>query len=180
MKNILIIIVLILSVFSTQAISKKRTTPIVTKEQKTKVLIKKYLFEHLNDFNSYEPVLYSQIDTLFSSIESDPIYKTKVLEAVKMKKECDETQKLIVDLAPYSKDINNDKDILERIWKKYFDKLQQNIKYVEFYKGNPIGFKLNHKYRANNLVGAKTLSETVFGFNFLMTEIIYVKAIEKN
>jgi len=105
MKKLLFILALFFVTFNIQAVAKKYPKPVISKEQKAKILIKKYLFEHLNDFNSYEPVLYSQIDTLFSSIDSDPIYKTKVLEAVKMKKECDETQKLIVDLAPYSKDI---------------------------------------------------------------------------
>jgi len=42
-----------------------------TRFEKAKVAIRNYLRENLDDYKSYEPVRYSKLDSLFTSIEDD-------------------------------------------------------------------------------------------------------------
>ncbi len=116
-------------------------------EDKAKEGVKDYLKTNMNDFKSYEPVEWGAVDSLFL--------------------ECQETQeyKELNDSIAFYFDKSNNNTSHEE-WQKYFDLHQKAsnklIVMLKMYKPKFDGYKIIHKYRGTNELGAMVLNETWF------------------
>lgn len=175
-KNIILIIISfigVMSVFGQQPAQTKQ-------EAKAKELIRQHLFENLNDYKSYEPVLYSAIDTLYRPIEEDSTYQANLLEDVRLKKEFEELRDMMLAVGDYyNGGMEGAKQSVMKMWEEsYKPKLLAHTLYIAAYKAEPIGLKITHRYRAKNALGATVINEYIYGFDFSMTEIISVSPKE--
>lgn len=179
---------------------KKTTKPIqITKEQKVKQLMYKYMSENLGDYKSYEPISFSQLDTLRQPINEDVVYNKLKKEKNEIIDKFLESANLVIGI--YSKENNNVKlkdysqleilismlesgriDNLEvlKILKEYRTRnVTPKIKELEIYESNyigkPIGFKFTHKYRAKNKFGGIEINDYVYSCDFSITTIVQLK-----
>lgn len=178
MKKEKIILILISFIGIMSALGQQ---PAQTKQEvKAKELIRQYLFENLNDYKSYEPVLYSPIDTLYRPIEEDSTYQANSLEDVRLKREFEEVKDMILAAGHhYNGGMEGAKQSVMKIWEEsYKPKLLAHTLYIVAYKAEPIGLKMTHRYRAKNALGATIINEYVYGFDFGMTKITSVNRRE--
>ena len=161
-----------------------------TRTEKAKISIRKYLKENLNDYKSYEPVYFSKIDSLFTSIEDYVPFNIdfkRVYDSVSKLKELgittlsiDDNNETIDKIIGSVSDIileiesNPDKYIrgattkfkLQKIeleaLKRYKSSLQESM---SKFKPEFIGWKINHKFRSKNMYGGVVLKEYQFKFD---------------
>lgn len=145
-----------------------------SKEKKAKALIKEYMMENLKDPSSYEPVSFSDLDSIFFPyIDTEGGSQLWELGSV-TGKIYEKAHQFELD-AIIAKTIQETK-ILEDSAKFYKAKSEEYQKLYEkneaSYTGEFIGWILDHRYRAKNGMGALDFAEETFYFNKDVTEIV--------
>lgn len=143
-------------------------------EDKAKALIKEYMKENLKDPSSYEPVSYSQLDSLFFPyIDTEEGGKLKELGGMTgtyHKKAFD------LELASITAKTRAERELLEdsaNYFKRESEKYELLFKEKDKeYKGEFIGWIMGHEYRAKNSFGALDLDTKDFYFDKEVTEIV--------
>lgn len=164
MKKVVLFTIMVMCLFSCSP----------SKEDKAKALIKEYLKENLKDPSSYQPVSYSQLDSIFF-----PYIDT-------------EEGKELFDLGGmtgkfHEKSHEFELASLEAKFKIEYEALQDSVEYYkkkseefeelfkeneENYKGEFIGWIMSHQYRAKNSFGALDLDGKDFYFDKELTKIV--------
>jgi hypothetical protein len=149
-----------------------------TKESKAKKLINEELKMTLNDYKSYEPMKFGNLDTLYTSFYESPSYrKDSSLYSDFF------TLSLRLHDAARAAIGNNNFDTILHASKKYEDSAMffldkekdDSIKYIPFFKG----WKMEHSFRAKNAFGALIIQHYLFSFDKNLDSIIYIKNISE-
>lgn len=145
-------------------------------EDKAQDVVKQNLKENMNDWNSYESVAFSSLDSAFSVMEIDPeivmaeetlnsfnkpfAISTSMLDIWK-----EDTMKYA---EAYEGELSNWKMLNDSVsfYKSMIDSLKSN------YKPKFEGFVMTHKFRANNENGAKRLYEITFYIDTLLLRVV--------
>lgn len=148
-------------------------------EKKAQKAIKEYLFKTLNDIDSYEPVEYGTIDSLYTEYTMDSLYK----EAVKMNelalKKCDSLGRVLERRKIYDEFYPD--EINDLILAKWFtintypqiiDSLKNN------YQSYFMGMGMIHSFRAKNVLGGNRLCRWQFVLTSNLNNVLY--AIDLN
>ena len=135
-------------------------------EKNAKKLIKDYLNKNLNDASSYEPVEFSKLDSTFSNF-----YFSSEGEKLTNQKEFAHNRAFELQIEDV---LGNNTKIQDSI--KIYNQIEEESEKLyrekeKNYKGEFIGWKMTHKYRAKNGLGAKILGTSTFTFNKDITEI---------
>jgi hypothetical protein len=121
-------------------------------EKKAQNLIKKYLKENINDAKSYESVLFSKLDSVFSYYWELPEYKNN-------KHHFD----IYINLAEHAVSLDL------KIANEYLDSAksyqEKNRIIQENFQSEFIGWKMSHKFRSKNENGALFLENENFYFD---------------
>lgn len=170
MKKIIVIITLLYICSSCQ----------ITNQKKAQNLIINNLKKTLNDYKSYESIEFSQLDSIFSTLESDTLYIKNewLLSNLNQIKEYAE-QKI-----KYQSKINSSyiskgggwaeemRIIITSIYYEtyMYDKIKDSLR--KNFKSELIGYKISHKFREKNIYGAMILTDKTFFTNLDITEIV--------
>ncbi|MFR2068898.1 MAG: hypothetical protein ACLS4S_01385 [Bacteroides nordii] len=150
-------------------------------EEKAKKTIKDYMFKTLNDFESYNPVEYGNIDSLFSDYTMDQVY----IEGTKIYKRSleikDSLNKIfdrnkIYDISPTENELNLFLTInwfTNITYPNVIDSLKRN------YQSHFIGMGLIHKFRAKTNSGGIRLCSWQFILSPNFEEVISTINLEK-
>ena len=133
-------------------------------EKKFKKAIKEELRLTLHDFDSYEPVQFGKLEVAMSSWEDLPEVNKYLNETEKFT----ELYKEYGDKADiYSYDYSS--SLYRMYHKMYSDYLDSAKKYLEkinaielHFSPEPIGWQMQHTFRANNLAGNKGIHHYLF------------------
>jgi len=149
-----------------------------TKQQKAEKLIKNYLNEHLNDPHSYESIKFSQLDTSFSKLEDDTVYRFAIKNIERVQGECEKWKLQNPDDDGISELEHSRALYLEKMDRFFYD---DSIEYVkirdeasEKFKSHFNGWRISHTYRAKNGFGALGLHESGFILNKACDSILDV------
>jgi hypothetical protein len=132
-----------------------------TNQQKAEKAIKQYLKENLHDPKSYEPESFSELDSSFSSFEDSEV-------GSKLKQVDEDLSNRLNDL---NGKIDNAKNLaelteVEEEGKKIIEKrdslFELKLKKTEEYKGEFMGYRISHTYRAKNAMGALVKESNYF------------------
>ncbi len=173
-----------------------------TRFEKAKVAIRNYLRENLDDYKSYEPVRYSKLDSLFTSIEDDFSFN---VEFDRVHNCTQRLKELGLDLSVNESDERIDRMIasansilaqIEAEPNKYVVGAATNFKLqkieleslkrynsylkkaMDNFKPKFVGWKMKHKFRSKNTYGGTTLGEYLFEFDKNI-KVINMKYIEE-
>ena len=138
-------------------------------EQKAKDLIKEEMKKSMNDFSSYEPVEYGKLDSSFSVLD----ISTEQLSFDAYSKEA---KKILGDMEIEA--VSNLDDY--KIDKVYFDsykfKMDSVSKIIDAkaksFKPEFKGWKMSHKFRGKNKMGAVVLNSNIYEFDKDITKIV--------
>jgi hypothetical protein len=139
-------------------------------EKKAQKLIKEYLSKNLNDVASYESVEFSKLDSTVSLF-----YFSSEGEELTKKQDAANNRAFelgIEDVLEENPSIQDSIKIYKQIEEEC--KIMYEKKEKEF-KGEFNGWRMSHKYRAKNGLGATILNTTDFRFNKELTEITSAK-----
>ena len=150
-------------------------------EQKAQSLIKSKLKETLHDPKSYESVKFSTLDSVYTTLEDN-------LEYLILKKKFDwaykKAQEFLSETKIYSgsrfyrdefRDALKGAEMMSDSMTVYVPILEKMEKeFVPEFNG----WKMEHSFRSNNAMGAKTLGSYVFYFNNELKEIIEYKELK--
>lgn len=163
-------------------------------QNKAEKLVTKYLKDNLHNPQSYEPVEFSQIDSLFSPRTEKEVCP----ESLKLQAKADEFDKI---RERYFADLQAQSDTITDEYRNS-DEFQNKIANAKTYllglidstknytdnaalaqlkfdmKGEFKGYRIEHKYRADNKMGAKVLGTDVFFINPTITEVTDYKTKE--
>ncbi|EKN09451.1 hypothetical protein HMPREF1076_04480 [Parabacteroides goldsteinii CL02T12C30] len=145
-------------------------------EDKAKEIVKQHLKENLNDWNSYEPISFSPLDSVFSVMEIDP----DIIAAESKLKLFDRPFSLSTSMLEtwkedtvkyakaYKEELSNWKMLNDSVfyYKSIVDSLKSN------YQPRFEGFIIRHKYRANNENGVKLLYDVNFYLDILLSSVV--------
>lgn len=177
MKKILLLAIVLLAVSSC----------INNNNRKAKKLIKEYLKESMNDYTSYEPMVFSKLDSVFSRYYQDSIYEDQ-------QRRFDSNSEYIKNLETTIEKANNFNSRVGWIADRrgvasegYLkeakienEKLSLAIKdFRKNYKPKMEGYTMYHKFRGNNAFNAKVINELIFFFNIDLTNIKYSMDADK-
>lgn len=165
-------------------------------QRKAEKLSAQYLKTNLHDPNSYESVSFSNLDTVWyhHSLEIKNIETQKsniidkfsdVIRIRNLYHYLEEGENDLFDISTYKMDRDKVKGIRSMTkddiypYKKTVDSIAGIIenmdKEIDSIKNTPpkhTGFKLQHKYRAKNKMGAKNLSTIVFHLDNTLTQVL--------
>ena len=138
----------------------------ISKESKAKKLIKEYLKTNMNDWDSYEPLEFSKLDSTFKFISSNEKYKHEIIK-------CLDVLDSIYDASNKEEQDNYDlyMEVIEnRIQRDHAERIR-NIgdKIDTMFIFN--GWRITHKFRNKNMYGAKVIETKTFFFNKNITRI---------
>jgi hypothetical protein len=182
MKKILLLLLLL--PFSIFGQKKTASTPL----EKMKGAIKTYLYENMNDFNSYQPVSFSPIQEVQVDFSAMPESLTLTKQMVTLMRKA----KPYTDQMEYlkklwgEKSIENNKEYLSNVdsAKKYRG-LADSIKSIaenkiRLYNSLETEYKVTHKFRGKNTFGAYILNNYEFTFNhsYQITNVINLAKTE--
>lgn len=150
-------------------------------EEKAKRTIKDYMFKTLNDFESYEPVEYGNIDSLFSDYTMDETYISSTQMYNRSLEIKDSLNKIfdrnkIYEISPTRDEINL---LLTASWftnityPNVIDSLKKN------YHSHFIGMGLTHKFRAKTNSGGIRLCYWQFILSSNFEKVISTINLEK-
>lgn len=145
-------------------------------EEKAQELIKANLKETMKDWDSYEPVSFSKMDSTFTEYKDLPEAAKIEMKIAKLQMESDSIRSL-------AKSANKGS---EQLFNQALAKVREAIKLdsiyninKDIYTGNFNGWQMIHKYRGNNSYGAKDLATTVFYFDKDATKITDKLSLDK-
>jgi len=146
-----------------------------SREEKAKRLIKDHLFKTLHDYKSYESVEFGKMDSLFTYIEDDSLYKYYIKEGYRFLDEVKDANSNLKIYAGLST-LRYRFDYYKAIAAEYNDSVSQYIRLAEKVKSNftPlfIGWKMSHTYRAKSLNGNKGIHHYAYKFDKEISKII--------
>ena len=150
-------------------------------EEKAKKTIKDYMFKTLNDFESYEPVEYGNIDSLFSDYTMDETYINGTKTYKRSLEIKDSLNKIfdrnkIYDISPTKEELNLFLTInwfTNITYPNVIDSLKRN------YQSHFIGMGLIHKFRAKTNSGDIRLCSWQFILSPNFEEVISTINLEK-
>jgi len=187
MRKILIIICLFIVA---NTYSQQKTTPL----SRAKRLIRMELFNTLNDFKSYAPVSYSNIEKFYS----DPLENDRVLDAIRelneigsrlgdWEKHLSVTDTITTDTISEIIGRLHDRALEKELYKPALEyskmkvdlrlyRMQQNIisTLIEIHKPEFVGMKITHTFRAKNSFGAYIISTKEFRFDRSINKILSI------
>lgn len=134
-------------------------------------LIKKFMKENLNDPKSYEIVEFTEIDSLWTN--TDRLSSDFEFEAGSMER----NHQHMLDMF----EITNDRQYLDSakiIMDKWDLAIKDIKKTIAEFEPEFKGFRVYHKYRAKNAMGATTLSIMELHLNPELTKIVGHQEIE--
>jgi len=161
-----------------------------TKTEKAKTTIRKELKNRIGDYNSYSPISYSKLDSLFSSIEDFPPYELTLQYLIEACEKITFTKEisLTTDVKPLIEKLESElkssgsselRKILLQLME--FDLWQGKLyESIELFKPEFIGYKIAHSYRAKNKYGGTEIYNYEFHLDKDITKVIKVIPIEKN
>jgi len=164
-----------LLIYSLLVISTACSSP----EKKAKSLIENELFLTLNDFKSYEPVAFSNIDSLFSTYYMDSLFIKNEKLKIRLEEyaeQCQERFKAQKDDYIYSSSGGEwVYDVSITIANIYFQndcykRIHDSI--IDNFKPKFIGYKMTHKFRSKNALGGFSISEKEYNFDKMQTKLI--------
>lgn len=135
-------------------------------EKKAQKLIKDYLSKNLNDASSYESVEFSKLDSTFSAFYFSPEGEKLTARQEFADKRAFELK--LEDILEENASIQDSIKIYKQIEegsKRLYEEKEQS------YVGEFNGWRMKHKYRAKNGIGAIILGTTNFTLNKELTEI---------
>lgn len=151
----------------------KKTTPVaaapkpvaLTPEQKYKKAISAFLSTSMHDYSSYQPVEYAKLDSSYSFYENSDVYKhdNKRENAIQAEsKGLDESNLTLKQKSEKLKKIIDSAQF-------YMAKMKRDRKsFVPEFNG----FKITHKYRGKNVLGALVLNNSVFYLDTTLTKVV--------
>lgn len=151
----------------------------VSNEQKAKQLIKDHLKSTMNDYSSYEPIEFSQLDTVYSSYYEDSTYKV-INRCYESSNEFLKTiEKYIEDANEFNSRIGRIVDRRGMAFEKYLPETKNKVDSLSVamknfrhnYKPKMTGFSMNHKMRGKNAFGANVVNEMVFFFDNSLSKV---------
>lgn len=153
----------------------------LSSEEKAKKTIKDYMFKTLNDFGSYEPVEYGNIDSLFSDYTMDEVYINGTKTYKRSLEIKDSLNKIfdrnkIYDISPTKDELNLSLAInwfTNITYPNIIDSLKRN------YQSHFIGMGLIHKFRAKTNSGDIRLCSWQFILSSNFEEVISTINLEK-
>lgn len=146
-------------------------------EKEAQKLITKHLQETLNDWNSYEPVKFSSLDSAFTSVQENERYAIAHHRYDSFLKSAERiTEKII--FASNRREILSYKYQAEldlNMARNYYDLAQRiDSLFVPEFKG----WSITHIYRANNAMGAKVIFNEKYIFDPEITTIIKTEKMD--
>ena len=147
-----------------------------SKNKKSEKLIKEYLSENLNDFNSYDPVEFSSVDSFYAPFElyyEMEFNKVSMLldEAKRMKNDLD-NRYLLTDLERDQLLFMID-SVKEKSSMMMLDIEKKRSEYIPKFAA----YKVNHSFRAKNGFGGTMLNDYDF---YIDTTFSIVLRVEDN
>ncbi len=141
-------------------------------EKRAHKLIQAELKKTMNDFESYEPIEFSKIDTAFLAYQYTKEYLSKYDSAEKIRE--------------LSSQIIGDRSIDPEIRLRMYDSIRGDyelkMKILKWSENMPSdiqeGWSIKHSYRQNNEQGAKVLSESVFYFTIGLDTIYKIEHVK--
>lgn len=168
-----------------------------SKEEKISELIKEEMFKTLYDFDSYEPIETSKIDSAFSTIYQDSIIREKAIIAIASIKlckeyinECEEHYQTIEIWRDSYTDrarnkVNEAREKLTKLVSNIENTLavakeaQRHIKEEsKNFAPNFIGWSVTHKFRCKTKGGAYDLAKYQYVFSPELDKILYSTDLE--
>nr|DAT61922.1 MAG TPA: hypothetical protein [Caudoviricetes sp.] len=152
-------------------------------EDVAKGLIKEYFRENMNDFESYSPVSFSAIDSLFTSISDNEFIMNLYIETKKAQEDAglrnvDITYDISSTLAEMEENEDNYKPGVIAKWKLYQIKQKMLLECIENFTPVFKGWKIAHKYRAKNEFNAVIIHNEEFQFDKELNNLIKITPIE--
>lgn len=151
-------------------------------EKKAQKAIKEYLFKTLNDIDSYEPVEYGTIDSLYTDYTMDSLYQ-KAVElnnvSIKMRdsiKKIWERRKIYNEFEFNPDEVNNlytATMFVEYTYPRIIDSLKNN------YQSYFMGMGMIHSFRAKNTLGSNILCKWQFIFSPDFESVLSTINLEK-
>lgn len=173
MKRIIVVIVAVAAIF----------TSCTSPEKKAQKLIKERLKETLHDYKSYEPVNFSGLDSNFTDVFSDTAYSNYADIVIYYSKSLDEYEEK-ADRYRGRSYFESEYSVALSMAKWCRDSL---IHYLEICKEIEkdfvpefIGWKMTHKFRANNGNGALRLGENRYYFDKDVTKVLRTEDLDKD
>lgn len=143
MKNILLASVLVVMLCA------------CSQQHKAEKMVKKYLKENLDDFKSYDPISFSDLQ---------PIYLKDVIQ--------EDIDRLTDEVDKFSVFNDSDDAQLQSIYTEACHRADSLKNVIDTVNGTIIdGWKIEHSYRASNKLGATEKYTEVFEFDKDMSEI---------
>ena len=152
-------------------------------EKKAKKLIKEHLKATMNDYSSYEPMVFSTLDTSFSKVVNSPTYKSLI-------DQYEATEKDIKYWENILEEVNSRNMIYGRIVDRRgtfikesilpdgeadLYKLLKEIDSVRLhFEPKFIGYQMTHQFRGANAFGGKIIGMMTFYFDKEITTVIDV------
>ncbi len=126
-----------------------------SKEDVAQEVVKKYILKELPDEKSYTPGEFSKLDTAYSVVDNDSTYK-----AMKERLEAFEYRHLFWSLSDSKSEIHNSiKDSVEQ--------------YERTYRPTPIGWQIEHEFKANVGLGTWGVFKGQFVLNWGLDSVCY-------
>jgi hypothetical protein len=151
-----------------------------TREEKARKLIKDHLYVTLHDFKSYEVVKFEKLDSSFTTLEDDSLYKeynALVDEQLENAKKANSSAEIYAGLSFYTNTarqyINASKAATDSAML-----LLKKMKTIEAdFKPEFKGWKMSHSYRTKNLSGNVFLSHYMYYFDKDLKKVVDHKDI---
>jgi hypothetical protein len=148
-------------------------------EGKAKKLVKEHLKLTMNDFSSYEPLEFSEMEILYSYYRFDSIYSnlssdySANLDILKTYQEL--MDKVNENNRIYGRIVDGRGPFTQKLIKDLEDENDLLLKKMKEYKSNynpkQIGYQIFHKFRGTNAFGGKILVEWLFYFDKDLTTV---------
>ncbi len=151
-------------------------------EKDAQKLIKSSLMETMNDPKSYESVKFSELDSIFTSVETDSALNVLFRNA---RRQLDKSESLMREsnriLSFEPNYVERKKKLMDEA-KLYLDSAETFRTSYEKAVANFVpqhkGWVMGHTFRGNNAMGAKILNTYLFTFNKEITEITDVRSVD--
>ncbi len=148
-------------------------------EKEAQKLITKHLQETLNDWDNYESVKFSSLDSAFTSVQENEHYAVAYHRYDSLLKSAKENSEKMIfasnqwEAVSYKNRSESDLNMASN----YYDlALSIDSMFVPEFKG----WAITHTYRANNALGAKIITKEIYTFNPEITEIVNIEQINED
>lgn len=175
---------ILLAAFAILSLVCQAQNPAALRLSKAKALVRKELKGSLHDYASYEPVRWSSLDSVFSSVEDDPricrlmddlMEKHSKLPGdpsnIGLFMDMSGVEKQWKDALDNSKNEDLSTDFQLKCLNNWiaisdFNVAQKKAKEaIDAFESRFIGWSISHRFRAKNPLGAKVITEWVFRFD---------------